>query len=87
MNLSATSTPEVKQAAGVAAQVDDERPHAVAVQLPQGLVDVVAGRLLEASQLEVADAEVVIDNFHIVDARHIDMLRGESTRPRRLRRR
>ena len=63
-----------QQSARVAAEVHDQALHALAVQLPQRRVEIAAGRLLEASQLEVANPELGVDDPHVVDARHVDML-------------
>ena len=44
------------------------------LQPPQGGVQIAAGRLLEAGQLQIADALLAVDDLHVVDAGHLDVL-------------
>src|SRR5439155_15698353 len=47
------------------------------VQLPEGGIDVASGGLLKASQLEIADAVLRIDDLYLLDARNLDAAAGE----------
>src|SRR5690606_8336157 len=44
-----------EQTAGVTPQVDDQAPHAFAMQFPESRVQIATGRLLEARELEISD--------------------------------
>ena len=61
-----------QQPAGIAAEVDHQALHPLAVQFPEGRVQVAGGGLLEAGELEVADAPLRIDDAHLIDAGHFD---------------
>src|SRR5205823_5459056 len=63
--------------ARIAAQIDDELPHPLLVQLPEGRIDVTGGRLLEAGEFEIADAVLRIDDFDLLDAGNFDAAASE----------
>ena len=63
-----------EQAARVAAEVEDQAPHALAVQVPQGGVEVAAGGLLERRDANVRHAGFRVDDLHIFQARHVDVI-------------
>ena len=73
-----------QQPARVAADVDHQALHAVAVKLPQGGVEVAGGGLLEASELEIADPVLRIDDCHLIDAGHFDHAAADAHLARRL---
>ena len=60
-----------EQSPGVAAHIDDQTLHPVAVQLPQGFVEFAVGRFLEAGQFQVADPVLAIDDLHVLYAGHV----------------
>ena len=61
-----------QQAARIAADVDHQALHPLAVQLPQRGVEVAGGGFLEARELEISDSVLRVDDAHLIDAGHLD---------------
>ena len=76
-----------QQAARVAAQVDDQAPHTLAVQVPQRLLQVGGRRLLERRDLNVGHAGRRVENLHVLQTRHFHARPANGDLTRRLVRR
>ena len=62
-----------KQAARVAAEVDDQASHALPVQVPQRVFEIGRRGLLERGDANVGHSGLGIDELHILQAGHVDV--------------
>ena len=71
-----------QEPAGIAPQVEHQRPHPRPVQPAEGRLEIGGGRLLKRGQPDPGDSCSLVDDRRILDARHLDVLAADRHRPR-----